>query len=464
MLFYIGLSFLATLQVIELQLDVFKTRLDGTNVDNFFEVEGLRVDNSEYVMAMTQLTFTEAMIYCRRMKAQLYTPKQGQPIRRIFDRFSLKTIWTTIFKEGPALVDGEGFPPDLETDLNTIGLSRLTLSEMTDSKQRVVLTRMEVTDLTDTPFQLERKIFSDKANVICVRELSFPFRSSDVDHMKRFIKQVGTRLDTHKENIQEIKAQAQALLATLPRIGEGVSIIENDIIDLQTKLNGKLGNLRRRFDSTITDIRLVRSVVELSVITAELQGTFNQMYIIIDKVLEPLRYPLGLISAAYHPYIEPVSYNYTDDVSSQVVLFYVNDSMLLLKVGSEKTKIQPTISQTATFFNKRYFYSVTLIDLILVITSSLVSVFAMVGIIMNCYSIRQNYKRHKNLLKTSVRYVEPKVRKVSVKNPETTEIQYIRDRQIGLPTTLPHRHTDKNRRVKFISDLPSHLTASNLSL
>ena len=243
MLFYIGLGFLATLQVIELQLDVFKTRLDGTNVDNFFEVEGLRVDNSEYVMAMTQLTFTEAMIYCKRMKAQLYTPKQGQPIRRIFDRFSLKTIWTTIFKEGSALVDGDGFPPDLETDLNTIGLSRLTLSEMTDSKQRVVLTRMEVTDLIDTPFQLERKIFSDKASVICVRELSFPFRSSDVDHMKKFIKKVGTRLDTHKETIHDVKAHMTSVLATLPRIGDGVNIIENDIIDLQTKLNGKLGNL-----------------------------------------------------------------------------------------------------------------------------------------------------------------------------------------------------------------------------
>ena len=44
----------------------------------------------------------------------------------------------------------------------------------------------------------------------------------------------------------------------------------------------------------------------------------------------------------------------------------MNDSMLLLKVGSEKSKIQPTVSQTATLFNKRYFYSVTLIDLILV--------------------------------------------------------------------------------------------------
>ena len=71
MLFYIGLGFIATLQVIELQLDVFRTRLEGTNVDNFFEVEGLRVDNSEYLVAMTQLTFTEAMIYCKRSNAQL---------------------------------------------------------------------------------------------------------------------------------------------------------------------------------------------------------------------------------------------------------------------------------------------------------------------------------------------------------------------------------------------------------
>ena len=90
MLFYIGLGFIATLQVIELQLDVFRTRLEGTNVDTFFEVEGLRVDNSEYLVAMTQLTFTEAMIYCKRNNAQQYTPRQGQPIRRIFDRFSLK--------------------------------------------------------------------------------------------------------------------------------------------------------------------------------------------------------------------------------------------------------------------------------------------------------------------------------------------------------------------------------------
>ena len=48
MLFYVGLSFIVTLKVIELQLDVFRSKLEGTNVDNFFEVEGLRVENTEY--------------------------------------------------------------------------------------------------------------------------------------------------------------------------------------------------------------------------------------------------------------------------------------------------------------------------------------------------------------------------------------------------------------------------------
>ena len=395
---------------------------------------------------------------------------RGNPSVEYFDRFSLKTVWTTIFKENTALVDGDGFPPELETDLETIGLSRLALAEITDSKHRVVLTRLDVTDIIDTPFQLERKLFSDKASVVCVRNLSFPFRSTDVDHLKKFIKQMTTRLDTHKENIQDVKAHMASVLATLPRIGDGVNIIENNIIDLQTKLNGKLGNLRKRFDNAITNLRLVRNVVELSTITADLQGTFGQMYVIIDRILEPLRYLLGLNVAAYHPYIEPVSYNYTDDVSSQVVLFYVNNSMLLLKVGSEKSKIQPTVSQTATFFNKRYFYSVTLIDLILVITSSLVSIITMIGIIMNCYSIRQNYKRHKKLLKSTIRYdIEPKVRKVSAKfqspTSESPESHYTRNRQIGLPTTLPqaNRHS---RRVQFVkmSELPSHLAASNLSI
>ena len=81
MLFYIGLSFIATLQVIELQLDVFRTRLEGTNADNFFEVEGLRVDNTEYLKALTQLTFTEAMIYCKRSTVMHnYTrPDRGNP-------------------------------------------------------------------------------------------------------------------------------------------------------------------------------------------------------------------------------------------------------------------------------------------------------------------------------------------------------------------------------------------------
>ena len=52
-----------------------------------------------------------------------------------------------------------------------------------------------------------------------------------------------------------------SVFATLPRIGDGVNIIENDIIDLQTKLNGKLGNLRKRYDNAITNLRLVRNVV-----------------------------------------------------------------------------------------------------------------------------------------------------------------------------------------------------------
>ena len=161
----------------------------------------------------------------------------------MFDRYALKSIWTTIWKQDSALIDGDGFPPELETDLETIGLSKLALAEMTDSKHRVVLTRMDVTGLIDTPFQLERKLFSDKASVVCVRNLSFPFRSTDVDHKKKFIKQMTTRLDTHQENIQDVKAHMASVFATLPRIGDGVNIIENDIIDLQTKLNGKLGNL-----------------------------------------------------------------------------------------------------------------------------------------------------------------------------------------------------------------------------
>ena len=133
----------------------------------------------------------------------------------------------------------------------------------------------------------------------------------------------------------------------------------------------------------------------------------------------------------------------------------------------EKSKIQPTVSQTATFFNKRYFYSVTLIDLILVITSSLVSLIAMIGIIMNCYSIRQNYKQHKKLLKTTIRYdPEPKVRKVRANfQTPTSESHYRQDREVGLPTTLPHanRHSKRLHFVKM-SDLPSHLADSNLSL
>ena len=48
MLFYIGLNFLATLKLIELQLDVFKTRLEAIQVEKYFETEGLRVDNLEY--------------------------------------------------------------------------------------------------------------------------------------------------------------------------------------------------------------------------------------------------------------------------------------------------------------------------------------------------------------------------------------------------------------------------------
>ena len=129
MLFYVGLSFIATLKVIELQLDVFRSKLEGTNVDNFFEVEGLRVENTEYLKALTQLTFTEAMIYCKCSNAQLYTPRQGQPIRRIFDHFGVKSIWTPIFKQDSALIDGDGIPPELETDLETIGLSKLALTE-----------------------------------------------------------------------------------------------------------------------------------------------------------------------------------------------------------------------------------------------------------------------------------------------------------------------------------------------
>jgi len=146
-------------------------------------------------------------------------------------------------------------------------------------------------------------------------------------------------------------------------------------------------------------------------------------------------------------------------------------------------------------FTKNNFYTVTLVDIVLIASSSFVSMLALIGIIINCCNIRNQAKKQQkqNLLYSQflgmgTRF--PRVNKIMASKPqipmkETTvsnvnpikesffgrvgKVNKIKIHDIGLPTTLPYvlqEQTPVVKRVRYrdLNDVPSHLLDSQLSL
>ena len=348
---------------------------------------------------------------------------------------------------------------------------------MIDTTFRVTLQKSEM-------FGLQVTLFSAKKQVICQRWLGFPYRGKDLDKLEVLSQTMGSLVQETEDRIYAVTRQTESRLATLPKVTKFEENQETDIFNKQNEINTKTQNSKEQFATILRNLRMTTDVADLTNTMGKLVGQLMNVRYMVEFTLEPLNFPLGLITRTYHPHVDTGilrEYKLTDNVTTPAVLFYFNQTTLILKIGAEQT-LQTDETYKSYFmdkiFNKNTFYTVTLVDIVLIASSSFVSIMALIGIIINCCNIRKgNVRRKKDLLYRQV--LGSRALKVNQVSTDTTPARPVsetpnsffrkvsrkKNREIGLPTTLPYvQQIKKSNTVRYLDDLPRNMLVRDLSL
>jgi hypothetical protein len=480
MLFLIILDYLATLNAMVTYLTEFRSKVISIPFRSIYSVEGLRINDEQYIASTEPMTYTDAVTYCRTNGASPFVIRRHLSLKEVFEKLQVQEIWTSIHKHSAlgSLSDLDGHPPELETELEEISIVNITLATMVDTTFRVTLLK------NDDTYGLQVVLFSAKKHVICQRYLGFPYRGKDLDKLEVLSQTMGSLVQETEDRIYAVTRQTESRLATLPKVTKFETDQETDIFNKQNEINAKSQNSKEQFASIIRNLKMITDVADVTNTMGKLVGQLMNVRYMVEFTLEPLNFPLGLITRTYHPHVDTGiqrEYKLTDNVTTPAVLFYYNQTTLILKLGAEQTLQTDETLWKSYFmekvFNKNTFYTITLVDIILIASSSFVSIMALMGIIINCCNIRNQTKKQKkqNLLyKQALGSRALRVNQVTIPVPaspiqETSFFKRVhrkKHREIGLPTTLPVVSQVKKTKpvVQFIDDLPSHMLSSTLSL
>jgi hypothetical protein len=396
MLFLVILDYLATLNSIVTYLTDFRLKVVSIPYRTIYTVEGLRVNDEQYIASIEPMSYTDSITFCRSKTASPFVIKQHLSLKDLFEKLQVQEIWTSIHKHTTlgTLSDLDGYAPELETDLEEISIVNVTLATMIDTTFRVTLLKNEI-------FGLQTTLFSAKKQVICQRWLGFPFRGKDLEKLEILSQTMGSLVQETEDRIYAVTRQTESRLATLPKVTKFEENQETDIFNKQNEINTKTQNSKEQFATILRNLRMITDVADVTNTMGKLVGQLMNVRYMVEFTLEPLNFPLGLITRTYHPHVDTGiqrEYKLTDNVTTPAVLFYFNQTTLILKIGAEQT-LQTDETYKSYFmdkiFNKNTFYTITLVDIVLIASSSFVSIMALIGIIINCCNIRKSNVRQK---------------------------------------------------------------------
>ena len=208
MLFLVILDYLATLNSIVTYLTDFRLKVVSIPYRTIYTVEGLRVNDEQYIASIEPMSYTDSIAFCRSKTASPFVIKQHLSLKDLFEKLQVQEIWTSIHKHQAlgTLTDLDGYPPELETDLEEISIVNVTLATMIDTTFRVTLLKNKI-------FGLQTTLFSAKKQVICQRWLGFPFRGKDLEKLEILSQTMGSLVQETEDRIYAVTRQTEARLA-----------------------------------------------------------------------------------------------------------------------------------------------------------------------------------------------------------------------------------------------------------
>ena len=353
----------------------FKSEIGALNFEQIYKVEGHRVANENFFKASHQLSYAEAVGFCRRERADLFYVRQNYDLAAIFQSLAVTSVWVDMTKSKVTgkWMDARGYAPVSKTLNDTLGMKHLV--ETTEGTRNVILEHSEQTfnyKLIDSdPVQTKE--------TICKRNLSFPYRQADLDILEKMVTSMTDMTEQMHEKAYHAKDQARAKIALLPKMKKGLKMAVEGTVNLQKIVEEKIGNSTTRLEEMVVAFSNMTDSNDVSIKIGRCFSRMLQVANLVDSVMQIVDNPFASVNETFYPLVE-------NELNSTLpsILFEVSPDMFLLKIGASKLQIA---------IESDYFYKITLVDLILIGTGSSMLLVAFCTLCLAVVSRRKEQKK-----------------------------------------------------------------------
>ena len=406
------------------------------------------------------VTYDTAVAFCKVKRMDLYFVEANHDIMKLMADLDMDSLWTGIFrsKSTGTLSDAAGFAPQTVTDYDQVIKLTETDTNAIDAKHHVSLVK------NNNVFSYEMAGNEERRSVICVTELSFPGKQQDITRMEIIKNSFIERIKTSEKRVKAIWNQVSSAMATLPDLSIEESSIYDQMLDLQN-VSEKLDlDIKVVFDSFSSTWGTINDPLDVVLVESKLSQYLTMTDYISDRLSKLIFQPLGLIPLSMFPLANPEN-NFLGSFPIQI--HTIGSSALLFSYGGEPALEKKTLSKIQVLFNtlneklkEKTFYSMTLADILLTITGSILTIISLGGIVYKVIKKRKNREERPY----EVRMVNIRTRAKKQMNCHSCAQRNKGMKIRKLPTTLA-----ANRSVKYIApketrNLPLFLGDSLLSI
>ncbi len=423
-----------------------------------------RLSDSVVFKSSNQLTRDEAIAFCQRNQALLYTIESKDDLDNLFDQMELEEIWTPIrvTRTGTIVDSNTGYSPVLSTVYGQI--IKLPNVQNLDNVHHLTLVK-------NGNKEFEYKISPDQEpkNLLCEANLSFPYGQESIWQLQAGTALIRNELFMLKWEITNKKQEIISVKSTFETIESGSQVQFDEVTNWEQRLLLKLAPIKETLLETINKWDTLSNELQYVNLMIETRQSIQFMKNILEKVGQPFLHPQAILTTNQIP-VEELK-------TAKIEVYAKETNEIYIKFEINEFSYQNTTNIMDRFRNwlaRRSILQITLLEVILsgfCIFSFLVNI---IDIMLRVHEKIKGWRNKKNKIRVK-QILKNRSSSIPVQSfSDSTRFRPIRiieqqkciacqDRKKKVYPTNLHLERSK-RRLEGQKNIPMHRRASLLSI
>ena len=211
-------------------------------------------------------------------------------------------------------MDVSGVYPVSQTEIQTIQQNDMT--SYVDSTYKIVLAK------SNNVFNYEPELIATPTNVLCFKQIEFPFREKDPEVFAETIGTFVSGVTEQKKQLAKTKRQIKRKISILDRITLNETKIIDDEIDRQTDFDAELSEIQALADRIPIDFQNMNTQLDTSNIITRHLTILEKLDDLLQFVTRTIDNPLEIDDIISSIYVWP------EDQRAKKRLYMYNKTMI----------------------------------------------------------------------------------------------------------------------------------------